>query len=282
METVYSEMNESELAIRITNFDRATSTQFAQHFQDLQEMNPFGIILDLRDNFGGLVDEAVKVAEMLIPEGEITRLVDRDNRVRRIHYSNTPGVSYPVVVLVNEGTASSAEILAGALQDHQVAVLVGEKTYGKGTVQNLVPLPGGHALKMTIARYLTPSGKDLHESGLEPDYPVEGSPALRYYRYFMPGQLQEGDYGLGVAVLQEMLTELGFTVEASGVFNRETADALAAYQSSQGIPANGIFDDVTWLHFRESLEELSRDLDNQMELALELINRPSLWANSGR
>lgn len=284
MQTVTSRMLQPGLGyIKISSFDNHTGEDFTGQFELLeQEGLHKGLILDLRNNTGGLVDEAIKVAKLLVPAGEITRLVDRSGQIRNIHYSGAPPPSYPIVALVNEESASAAEIVAGALQDRGAALLVGVKTYGKATVQHLDQLPGDSALRLTVAKYLTPSGKDIHGYGLQPDYQVELPAALKYYRYFLPGRLSQGSYGMEVELLQSMLKELGYTVEAEGYFNQETVEALASFQEGVGLPATGIFDDLTWVELREGLEHIAISRDPQLQKAIELTGEADLWRRQGR
>lgn len=259
--------------IRISNFDSYTGTDFEAQLQQLEGQGQLqGLILDLRSNTGGLVNEAIKVARHLVPEGEITSLVERDGKISDVHKSYTPGKPYPIVVLVNSETASAAEIVAGALRDRTGAGLVGEKTFGKATVQTLEMLSEGGGLKLTIAKYLTPSGIDLQDEGLEPDYYVEQPEALRYHRYFLPGQIDEGDYGFQVQLLQGMLEELGYSLKQNGLYDAVTVEAIKSFQANTGIPVSGVFDDLTWIHFREALEIRSRENDPQLQKSIEILN----------
>lgn len=284
MKTVTSRMLQPGLGyIKISSFDSHTGADFTDQFEMMeQEGLQKGLILDLRNNTGGLVDEAIKVAKLLVPEGEITRLVDRNGQPRNIHYSSALPRPFPIVVLVNEESASAAEIVAGALQDRGAALLVGVKTYGKATVQHLEQLPGDTALRLTIAKYLTPSGKDIHGQGLEPDYPVELPAALKYYRYFLPGRLTQGNYGVDVELLQNMLGKLGYAVDPAGYFDEATAFALASFQRDAGLTSTGIFDDLTWIELREALDLVSQEQDPQLQKAMELTLKPELWGSPGR
>ncbi|AZR72203.1 peptidase S41 [Anoxybacter fermentans] len=152
--------------------------------QDVQEvMKEFasngvkGIILDLRNNPGGLLNEAVNVASSFIEKGPIVHIRQRDG-VKETLWVNRfiKHYDYPLVVLVNGGSASASEIVAGAIQDTGVGVLVGTRTFGKGTVQNVIPLSDGSAFKITTARYYTPNDRFIHEDGIEPDVVVEFDP----------------------------------------------------------------------------------------------------------
>ncbi|NMD43032.1 MAG: S41 family peptidase [Firmicutes bacterium] len=279
VETVFSRWVEAGLGyIRIDSFDSRTGASFAGQLLLLETAGlRKGLILDLRDNPGGLVEEAVKVAKLIVPEGEITRLVGRGGKVRDIHYSNAQEKDYPILVLVNEESASAAEILAGALQESG-AVLVGVKTYGKATVQHLEKLTGGGALLLTVARYLTPSGKDIDGKGLEPDVTVEMPSLMKNYRYFLPGRLSRDDYGADVKLLQEMLAELGYQCGREGCLDEATSAALDDFQTAAGLETTGEFDDLTWINLREAFEKIVRQRDPQLHRAVELLKTPGKLA----
>ncbi len=281
--TVYTEQITDGLGyLRIDNFDSNTFNEFSSKFRQLEQSGlSKGLVLDLRNNPGGLVDQAVEVAKMLVPEGEIVRLVGRDDEVKNIYYSSAEKKPYPIVVLINEDTASSAELLAGALQDRNAALLVGKTTYGKASVQQLAYLSGGNAILLTMARYFTPSGRDIHEHGIDPDFEVEMPEILRYYRYFLPGSLEEGDFGPDVEMLQMMLELLGYNVRISGYFDLQTSIALTSFQEDSGVPSTGIFDDRTWVVLREALDRESSENDSQLNYAIEMFEKSGLWTVIG-
>jgi carboxyl-terminal processing protease len=163
--------------LRLSQFQSTTVKDLRQALVKLEKENePMkGLILDLRNNPGGLLDQAVKVSDEFLNEGLIVytggRLKSQDMRFEA--HMNTRPHAYPVVILVNEGSASAAEIVAGALQDHKRAVVVGVKTFGKGSVQTVMPLRNGAALRLTTAIYYTPSGHSIQAKGIEPDIVVE-------------------------------------------------------------------------------------------------------------
>ena len=131
------------------------------------------MIIDLRGNTGGLLTNAVVVANLFINNGRIVSIVSKDGRRQDINAQvNLPIMNKPLVVLVDESSASASEILSGALKDNRKAILVGTKTFGKGLVQQIVPLPNGTGLNITIAKYLTPKGYDINKRGIEPDIRV--------------------------------------------------------------------------------------------------------------
>lgn len=155
--------------IEITQFDRVTLEQFKSAYEILGTTD--GLIIDLRNNPGGLLTTVNDITDMLIPEGHITYLEYKDGE--RVYFdSDANSYNKPLVILVNGSSASASEVLAGAVQDHGVGVLVGETTYGKGVVQNMYSVSDGSAVKVTIAKYYTPNGICIDGLGIEPDYPV--------------------------------------------------------------------------------------------------------------
>jgi len=159
--------------VRISHFSDSTPGDFNAAVLALQSADSRlrGLVLDLRDNPGGVLESAVGVADSLLESGVIVR-ADGRTAESRFELDATEGdllAGAPVVVLVDRGSASGAEIVAGALRDHGRATLMGERTFGKGSVQTVMPLSNGEALKLTTSRYLTPSGRSIQERGLEPD-----------------------------------------------------------------------------------------------------------------
>ncbi len=159
--------------IRLSQFSSNAPTDMRKAIRDLEKQKVAGYILDLRMNPGGLLYAGAEIARMWMDKGPIVSTVDRRGETDRLE-ANRPGLTdKPMVVLVDGGSASASEILAGALQDNDRAVLVGTKTFGKGLVQSVHPLSDGSGLAVTIAKYFTPSGRDIHKKGIEPDIAVE-------------------------------------------------------------------------------------------------------------
>lgn len=158
--------------IRISMFNEHTGADFSRKLQELEKEGMQSLILDLRDNPGGLLEESVKVSGKLVPKGPVVSVVTRDG-TRETHSSRLEAVKYPLVVLVNNGSASASEIVAGAVQDTAAGTLVGTKTYGKGSVQTILRLDATTAMKLTIAKYLTPKDRSINGVGIEPDVKVE-------------------------------------------------------------------------------------------------------------
>lgn len=157
--------------IRIASFGENTGDEFKSEYNKLKEAGMAGLIVDLRQNPGGLITSCVEVADMLVPKGNIVSVVQR-NGSKEEYDSSLEESTPPIVVLIDGNSASASEILAGALQDREAATIVGSKSYGKGSVQVVVPLFHNDGLKLTIAKYYTPSGKCIDGIGIEPDITV--------------------------------------------------------------------------------------------------------------
>jgi carboxyl-terminal processing protease len=159
--------------IRVTRFEDPTAREFGKALDAAINAGARGLLLDLRSNVGGLLHVSVEVADRFVLPGEpIVHRLDRDGRRQTERASRRPKVSLPVVVLVNEYTASAGEIVAGALADHEIAPLVGVRTFGKGVIQSILALPGGTGATLTSGKYLTPDGHDIHGKGIPPTVAV--------------------------------------------------------------------------------------------------------------
>lgn len=159
--------------LRLSNFTATTTQEFEKALEKLEAETDSmkGLILDLRNNGGGLLNQAISISDVFIDKGQILSIKGRDKKNTKV-FNATPSVvqrSYPIVVLINGGTASASEIVAGALQDHKRALLLGAPSFGKGSVQTVETLRDGSGLKLTIARYYTPSGRSIQAKGIEPD-----------------------------------------------------------------------------------------------------------------
>lgn len=159
--------------IRLTQFSAQASQEMKEAIQDLQKQEVIGYVLDLRSNPGGLLISSVEIARMWYDEGRIVSTVDRIGEVEVHNANNSALTDKPLVVLVDGGSASASEILSGALQDQGRAIVVGTQTFGKGLVQSVRGLGDGSGLAVTIAKYLTPSGRDINKEGISPDVVYE-------------------------------------------------------------------------------------------------------------
>jgi carboxyl-terminal processing protease len=163
--------------VRITTFSEQTTPGLMNAIDDLNTEtngNLGGIVLDLRNNPGGLLNEAIKVSDAFLEKGEIVSTRGRNDNDIQHAYARPGDITrgLPIVILINSGSASASEIVAGALKDHRRAILMGTRSFGKGSVQTIVPLPGHGAMRLTTARYFTPSGVSIQSRGIEPDIEV--------------------------------------------------------------------------------------------------------------
>ncbi len=171
--------------IRLAMFDNEIAKYFINDLNSMKKKGIEGLIIDLRDNPGGSYEQVVKIADSLLPEGIIVYTEDRDGR-KAVKRSDKASLDMPLVILINENSASASEILAGSVKDHGVGKLVGKKTFGKGLVQELKLLKDGSGLKVTISRYFTPSGVCINGTGIMPDIEVD---VLEEYRNYPVSQI---------------------------------------------------------------------------------------------
>jgi carboxyl-terminal processing protease len=165
--------------IRIAQFQEKTDEDLARFLKSLKEENKGelkGLVLDMRNDPGGLLDQAVKVAEHFVDEGQMivyTEGREKDSKMQFTAKKGSKEPKYPIVVLINGGSASASEIVAGALQDHKRAIIMGTQSFGKGSVQTIIPLSDESGLRLTTARYFTPKGRSIQAKGITPDIVVE-------------------------------------------------------------------------------------------------------------
>ncbi len=169
---VYSEKLENDIGyLEITSFDEGVAEDFKAKYLSLKEQGIQGLVIDLRDNGGGLVDEALKIVDYIVPKNQTVLItVDKDGKEEVTKSKEDKLIEEPVVVLVNASSASASEIMAGALKDLNAAKIVGNKTYGKGVIQQLLTLSNGAGLKITVEEYYTPNKTKINKVGITPDY----------------------------------------------------------------------------------------------------------------
>ncbi len=173
LETVKSEIMDGNFGyIRISSFEKHTADDFKKALRNMEISGAKGLIIDLRDNPGGLVDVSIKIADALLPEGIITYPEDRQGE-KHYYKSDPTATDIPYVILINGGSASASEIVAGAIKDNGGGKIVGTTSYGKGIIQEILQLDNGDATKLTVMQYFSPDGNVIHEKGVEPDYKVD-------------------------------------------------------------------------------------------------------------
>lgn len=174
---IKSEMLENNIGyIKLIGFDDETVDKFRERYNELKQKGMKSLIIDVRDNGGGTVDSAIKIAEMMVPKDKvIMKTISKDQTEKVIKSSEKNIIDMDIVILSNENSASASEILVGALKDNEIAKVVGTKTFGKGVMQEIVPITGMGALKITIEEFRTPNGDIINEKGIEPDVVIEES-----------------------------------------------------------------------------------------------------------
>ncbi|HHV56337.1 MAG TPA: S41 family peptidase [Firmicutes bacterium] len=257
--------------VRLTNFNEHAGQRLREALDQLSKQGMRGVILDLRGNPGGLLAQALEVAREFVPAGPVVYVEERQQKERRVLSSDLPRERWPLVVLVDGGSASAAEIVAGAVQDRKAGVLVGEKTFGKATVQDVFRLANGGAVKLTIGHYLTPNGRSINKQGITPDVVVpaphyEGLGPLKVTRLLRPGK-----GGLDVAELQRRLQALGYNItKVDGIYGPETQEAVRHLQWDAALPASGVLDDATLAALNQRLSgEGVKDV--QLEKAVQVL-----------
>jgi len=161
--------------IKLKSFNENSDKQFIKKIKSYEKQKLIGYIIDLRNNPGGLLNQAVTITDFFLEKGEIVSTKGRRiSETRRFFARTGDGIKgKPVIVLINNGSASASEIFAGALKDHKRAIILGENSYGKGSVQSVIPLKNGGGIRLTISKYYLPSGKSISEVGVSPDIVVE-------------------------------------------------------------------------------------------------------------
>lgn len=189
--TVNSEMLEDNIGyIQIEEFDDVTLDQFTDAWATIKGSDARGLILDLRSNPGGNVSTVTDIARELLPEGIIVYTLDKNGKRKEYTCDGENEIQIPLVVLINDYSASASEILAGAIKDYEIGTLVGTKTFGKGIVQSVISLADGTAVKLTVSAYYTPNGNNIHGIGIEPDVVCDFD-AKAYYEDGVDNQLNK-------------------------------------------------------------------------------------------
>ncbi|TKC19573.1 S41 family peptidase [Robertmurraya kyonggiensis] len=274
LETVYGEMIDEGIAkIQITSFSENTSKELIEKLNELQNQGMKGLVLDLRQNPGGLLDQAIAISSLFVPEGDILfQIEDRDGNVEKVNSNNKDNPSLPLVVVIDKGSASASEILAAAVSESANVPLVGEKSFGKGTVQRAQDFEDGSNIKFTTEKWLTPKGNWIHEKGITPNYEV----ALPDYSTLTLVNPEEefklSSSSTEVKSAQGMLKALGYDPgRVDGFFDEKTEQAVIKFQKAEKLEANGILKGETTLKLMEKLRELINNNDTQIQKAVEVL-----------
>lgn len=274
IETVYGEMVDDKIAkVQITSFSSNTSNELVKTLNDLQKKGMKGLVLDLRQNPGGLLDQAVTISSMFVPKGKvIVKEEDRNGKITEIPSENKGNPNLPLVVLIDKGSASASEILSAAVKESAGVPLVGEKSFGKGTVQTASDFSDGSNLKFTIAKWLTPNGNWIHKKGIKPDYEV-ALPEYSTLPIINPDkELALSSSSTEVQTAQKMLKAIGFDPgRDDGFFDEKTKAAVMAFQKAQKLPVNGVLKGDSTIKLMDLLREKIKTSDTQLQKAVEVL-----------
>ena len=259
--------------IKIGNFANGTGKEFTDAAEMLKNEGVKKLILDLRNSPGGVVTAATQIASLIVPEGKVVDVKFRDPKQDYTFYSELKEVPFDIVVLVNNNTASSAEILASAIQDSGAGILMGEQTYGKAVIQSTFSLQNGMAFKLTIGQYLTRNGKEIDKVGLEPDIAVSNYNKLidtsGYTRFNFLDPVSVGMSGANVNAAKERLYVMKYFIGNLGndVFNTDLEESVREFQRDNGLVDSGVIDIPTQIKLKEVFETLETTVDVQLQEA---------------
>ena len=251
IETVFSKMIEREQKqigyMEITSFSKETGNDFKKKLKELEKEGIQALIIDVRGNPGGLLTSVEEILQELVSNKKPYVQIEQRNGDRQASYSKRKeGKDYPIVVLTDEGSASASEILVGALKEIENSTIIGEKTFGKGTVQQALPLGDGSHLKLTLYKWLTPDGNWIHQKGIEPDIKVEKGELYKTHPINIDQPLKRDMNSEQVKHAQEILKSIGYEPgRQDGYFSETTEMAVRAFQSENQLKVTGIIDKET-------------------------------------
>jgi len=262
--------------IQIQTFNANTNEYITKALEEFDAQGITDLIIDIRYNTGGSLYQVVEVAKHFVPKGPIVSIEYKDPNRNETFYSDLEKTKYNLVVLVNEWSASASEILAGAIQDTKAGKIVGVTTYGKGTVQELLPLKKGGAMKLTIARYLTPSGKAIHGIGIQPDVEVKNKTrkldVSTLEKLEVSRKITLNDTGKDVLAAEQRLNILGYDVgEPDEVFDEKTCEAVKSFQRDNNLFPYGVLDITTQIYLDNAMLDVEITEDEQLKTAIEIL-----------
>ncbi|OIK16365.1 peptidase S41 [Bacillus sp. MUM 116] len=278
LETVHAatkEQNGKKLGyIQITSFSENTAADFKKEMSSLEDNHINGLVIDVRGNPGGYLNSVEDILNEFVPKDKPMVQIQKRNGKRDQFFSTLKEKKgYPVVVLVDKGSASASEILAGALKEADGYQLVGETTFGKGTVQQPVPMGDGSNIKLTLFKWLTPDGNWIHKKGIKPDVEIKQPEIFNTHPLQVTEPLEQDMNNEQVKNAQEILTGLGFSPgRMDGYFSAETTSAVKGFQQYNGIQPTGKIDSITATKLAESaIKEMKKEKnDLQLQVALRI------------
>ncbi|MDI6600353.1 MAG: S41 family peptidase [Thermoanaerobacteraceae bacterium] len=264
--------------IKIIQFTEYTEENLQPALDYMRKNGIKSIVLDLRGNPGGILPETIDVAQHFVPKGPVVKILYK-NSPPDVYNSNLEKPEFSLAVLIDGNTASAAEILAGAVQDTGAGIIIGSQSYGKGSVQTIIPLSDGSGFKLTMARYATPKDRIIDGIGITPDVKLTNNePKVPDLSNLAPLKkdiiVRRGSINLQVFAIQQRLKLLGYNVgELDGVFGQATETALKDFQKKHGLKPTGIFDAYTYLNLIDAMDKLAHPeiRDIVLETAVQML-----------
>ncbi len=263
--------------IRIYSFTQNVAENFKAALNEISNKGIKNIIIDVRDNGGGYLDQAIDIADLFLEKGAlITTEEHKMSILNKVYKASGNGKKYNTVILINGMSASASEVLTAALCENEVAKSVGEKSFGKGTVQSVSQLADGSIIKFTSAYYLTPLGNNIHKSGITPDVKVENSEKLvdmsNFEAFALSKTYKPGDKGKEVELAKRMLKELGIYIgEVNETYDDNLKIAVNTYQKIKGLFPYGVLDITTQMNLYDTLRTSKVEVDDQLQRAIDLF-----------
>lgn len=265
--------------IAITSFNKNVCEAVDEALLEFDKHKIKKIVIDLRYNPGGELDEVIELCRKFVPRGVIATIdySELSGREDEVFTSTLLSPKYKLAVLINDGTASASELFSGAVQDTGVGKIFGTTSYGKGTVQEIIPLTSGGGIRLTVAEYKTRSNKPIHRVGITPDVVVRNTYRVMDTSHFKDLtferlSVETGDTGEDVLAIEQRLEFLGYMEEADDKFDAATADAVTRFQTNAGLVANGRADFNTLLYLSGQDYSLPVFVDKQLEAAVSYLS----------
>lgn len=261
--------------VKLSAFNANAADAFKAVMTEFGGMGVEKIILDLRNNVGGYLDAAVKIASYFIPDGElVVEEEHNENNMNYYYWAKETDYKFKAVVLINQYSASASELVASALRDYGTGILVGQNSFGKGSMQTVTQVRSNHYLWMTVAEYFTPSHTPIHKVGLKPDYIVVNKQADFDMSTVTPYQitrvLNVGSTGDDVYAVKERLKALGYNIEVNDVYDMKTADIVTSFQSNTELFPYGVADITTQIKINDVLSTSKVEVDKQLQRAIDI------------
>ncbi len=263
--------------IKIYSFTQTVAAEFKKALDEISAKGIKNILIDVRDNGGGYLDQAIAIADMFLEKGAV--ITTEDHKVDlfdRKYVASGRGKKYNVIILVNDMSASASEVLTAALVENNAAKSVGEKTFGKGTVQTMSMIDDGNIIKYTTAFYLTPNGNNINKEGIYPTAVVKNSEKpvdmTQFDMFKLSKTYRLGDKGEEIELAKRMLKLMGiFVGEINETFDENLKIAVGTYQKLDGLFSYGVLDITTQMNLYDTLKTLKVESDDQLQRAIELF-----------